>query len=499
MKRVLVGGFHHESNSFSKIKSGIRDFRITRGQGILANLSPNNSLTGIVSGLQEQGYEPVPSLYMRGVPNGEVDSDFFREVKEEFLALAEKEVGKIDAITLALHGSMRVAGLGEVEGLILEELRKLFPEIPIFFALDMHATISEKMYRYSDGFVGYKTAPHTDCTETGRKAAEMTVFALETGRLPETALVKVPMLLAGEKSGTDVEPMRSLIAGLYELEKNPDVLSASYLLGFPWADNPDSSVSVSVVTKKTAEKAEKLAKELAEVFWQKRQEFSFVTEAYGEEEAVERAFSYLKENTRPVYLSDSGDNPTAGASSDNTKFLSYLTGDARVQSKLQKLKSPLIYAGFYDPESVQKCESNLGKTIRLEIGGRFDDSRPPVPLEGEVRNYIKDYSYAGLQGAVALFFTNHIHIILSEKHIGYTEPRLMEALGLKPEQADIIVCKLGYLTPGHRALAGKSILVLTEGNTNEDLESIAYQHIPRPIYPLDKDFSYDADDYLMEK
>ncbi len=499
MKRILVGGFHHESNSFSKIKSGIKDFRISRGQEILANLSPNNSLTGIITGLQEQGYEPVPALYMRGVPNGEVDYSFFREVKEEFLALAEKEVGKIDAITLALHGSMRVAGLGEVEGLILEDLRKLFPGIPIFFALDMHATISEKMYRYSDGFVGYKTAPHTDCTETGRKAAEMTIFALETGRLPQTALVKVPMLLAGEKSGTDVEPMRTLIEGLHELEKNPDVLSASYLLGFPWADNPDSSVSVSVVTKDSKEKAEKLAKELAEVFWQRRQEFSFVTEAYGEEEAVERAFSYLEEGVWPVYLSDSGDNPTAGASSDNTKFLSYLTGNEKVQSRLQKLKSPLIYAGFYDPESVQKCASNLGKTIRLEIGGRFDDSHPPVPLEGEVKGYIKDYAYAGLQGAVALFFTKNIQIILSEKHIGYTEPRLMEELGLKPELADIIVCKLGYLTPGHQALAGKSILVLTEGNSNEDLESIDYRYIPRPIYPLDKDFSYDVDDYIMRR
>lgn len=87
-------------------------------------------------------------------------------------------------------------------------------------------------------------------------------------------------------------------------------------------------------------------------------------------------------------------------------------------------------------------------------------------------------------------------IVISEEHIGYTDPQLFRELGLKPEDAGIIVCKLGYLTPGHKALAKRSILALTKGNTNEDLESIDYKLVGQPIYPLDRDWVYNPNKAL---
>ncbi len=489
--RVLVGGFHHESNSLSRIISGEKDFRVIRGQEITENIVPNNALSGIVSTLKSHNVEVVPTLHMRGVPNGEVELEFFAKIKSEFLELAARERGNIDAITLALHGSMRVNGLGEVEGDILEELRKIFPETPIFVALDMHATVSRKMCMYADGMVGYKTAPHTDCTETGVSAAEMTLFALKNGTLPAASTIRVPMIIAGEKSGTDVEPMRSLIMRLKEVEQNEEVLAASYLLGFPWSDNSDSSVYAHVVTKHSQFESDRLAVELAEKFWEQRHNFVFVTEAYGVAEAVDKAFEYL--NGAPVYLSDSGDNPTAGAASDNTELLSHLASDDRIP----RLAAPLIYAGFYDPESTAACRGRVGEEIELSIGGRFDPEFSSVCLKGIVKNYVQGYVYAGIPCDVAVFSARGMDIILSDKHIGYTDPSLMRELGLDPESAQIVVCKLGYLTPGHSALAGRSILVLTKGGTNEDLASIDYREVPRPIYPLEHGMDYDPEKYRM--
>lgn len=117
-----------------------------------------------------------------------------------------------------------------------------------------------------------------------------------------------------------------------------------------------------------------------------------------------------------------------------------------------------------------------------------------MPLRGTVEAYEEDYLYAGLTGDVVLFRAGSLFIILSERHIGYTDPQLIRTLGLDPASSELIICKLGYLTPAHQELAKRSILVLTKGNTNEDLESIDYKEIPRPMYPLDQNMTYEPDD-----
>jgi microcystin degradation protein MlrC len=60
---------------------------------------------------------------------------------------------------------MTDSDLQEAEGPLLAGLREILPNIPIFVALDMHATMTEQMHRNADGMVGYKCAPHTDQTE----------------------------------------------------------------------------------------------------------------------------------------------------------------------------------------------------------------------------------------------------------------------------------------------------------------------------------------------
>ena len=92
-------------------------------------------------------------------------------------------------------------------------------------------------------------------------------------------------------------------------------------MGFPWADNEDSSVAVYVVAE-TQELADREALRLAEIIWNTRNDFCFQTETYTEEETLNVAFDAIANGQElPVYLSDSGDNPTAGSASDCTGFL----------------------------------------------------------------------------------------------------------------------------------------------------------------------------------
>jgi len=318
----------------------------------------------------------------------------------------------------------------------------------------------------------------------------MTIATLENNANPKSAWVRVPILIAGEQSSTTVEPMRELINALRECERKEGIMAASYLMGFPWADNEDSSVAVYVVADGDLELAKKEAIRLAELIWSRKDDFCFCTETYHEKEALDVAFEAVKDGKLPVYLSDSGDNPTAGASSDCTNFLKLIMADSRTKT----LKKPILYAGIYDPIATKQCEGRVGEEITLTFGAKFDKTTSsPITATGTVKAYIKDWAGEGLvKGDLALFNSCGVDIVLSESHLGYTTTKMFIDLGVDPKEAEIVVCKLGYLTPQHSSVAKRSIIVLTKGNTNEDLKSIDYKKVKRPIFPLDNDFEFNA-------
>lgn len=487
MKRILVGAMNHESNSFNPIVATETDFLVLRGQEVLSRRKPNDTLTGIMDTLEAAGYEVVPTVFASAVPNGLVDRAFVEKLRHEILELAA-QAGPIDAITFALHGSMTGSDYEEAEGPLLEGLRRLFPDIPIFVALDMHTTMTEKMHRNATGFVGYKCAPHTDCRETGIHAAKMTIAVLEQGVQARSAWVKVPILIAGEQSSTTVQPMIDLIGALREAEAVPGVLAASYLMGFPWCDNPHSAVGV-YVTAENSELAQAQALTLAQRIWDTRHEFCFQTETYGEQEVLDKAFEAIAAGQpTPIYLSDSGDNPTAGSSSDCVGFLQKLLSDPRTVT----LPSPALFGGVYDTEATLSCKGKVGQEITLTFGAKFDTvTTCPITATGTVMAYVEGWDkFPGNRSDIALFRTGNVDIVLAEKHIGYTSPDIFTDLGRDPHNAQIVVCKLGYLTAAQAAVAQRSIMALSRGSTNEDLATLPYKKTPRPIFPLDDDFVY---------
>lgn len=499
MKRVLVGAMNHESNSFNPIIAGREDFMVLRGQAVLRRRQPNDALTGIIDTLEAAGCEAVPTLFASAVPNGLVDRDFALSLREEFLDMAKKaqEEAPLDAICLALHGSMTDSERNEAEGYLLEELRRLFPLLPIFVALDMHTTMTLRMHRAADGFVGYKCAPHTDRRETGIHAAAMTLAALERGVQAKSAWVKVPILIAGEQSSTTVEPMISLIGALRQSEQKPGILAASYLMGFPWCDNADSAVGV-YVTAESRELAEAEALALGELIWNTRNDFCFQTETYHEQEALDVAFQALSENApTPIYLSDSGDNPTAGSSSDCVGFLQKLLDDPRTAS----LKTPALFGGVYDREATLSCKGRVGQSLTLTFGAKFDKvSSHPITATGQVIAYVEGWDkFPGNKSDLALFRTGNVDVVLAEKHIGYTSPAVFSDLGRNPGEAELVVCKLGYLTAAQEEVSKRSIMALSKGSTNEALETLPYVKTPRPIFPLDTDFPYTPGENLFVK
>jgi microcystin degradation protein MlrC len=235
--------------------------------------------------------------------------------------------------------------------------------------------------------------------------------------------------------------------------------------------------------------ADKEAIRLAQLMWDTRKDFCFLTENYSEKETLDVVFRDLANGQEtPVYISDSGDNPTAGSSSDCVGFLKCLLDDPRTA----QLPSPALFGGVYDPEATLACKGKVGQEVTVTFGAKFDKvTTAPITATGKVMAYFEQWDkFPGNRSDIALFRTGNVDIVLAEKHIGYTSPAVFADLGRDPHEAQIVVCKLGYLTAAQAAVAKRSIMALSKGSTNEDLASIPYEKTPRPIFPLDDGFEY---------
>ncbi|HNX00777.1 MAG TPA: M81 family metallopeptidase [Candidatus Cloacimonadota bacterium] len=464
--RIAIGGFFHESDTFNPIITGIDDFIIFDRQEIFPNRNSYLIVKGIIEYFEKlPQYQLIPLVFAKAVPNGEVDEGLYRDLKAKFFRYLEEEP-PFDAFVLALHGSMRVKNIGSAETDLLRDIHHQYPNIPVFCGLDMHATITDEMLRYATALTGFKTAPHIDAYETGWQTAQMADIALRGQVNLTMGSSKVDCLIAGEKSETDCEPMRSLIQLLQDMEMDEEVCAASLLLGYPWADTAENGVTALVVTRNNSEKAQAFAGRIAHEFLQHKHEFNCSSPSHPAQEALTLA---LKDTCKPVFVSDSGDNPTAGSTADNTSMIHLLSNELKEETAGKKV----LVAGIYDPKAVEKCRKHLNRRIKLEVGGKFDTMYcKPALIWGIPRKVVTDYGL--FKSDLVLFETKQFSLILTSKHIGFTNTEMFKALEIEYMKMDVIVVKLGYLTEDFKEIAVKSYIALIQGCTDEVLSRLPY-------------------------
>lgn len=484
--RILIGSLGHESNTFTPFLTTEADFFVRHGDEILNSPHRGGSLGGILDVLSAHGVELVPSVAAGAMPGGVVE----RATYEKFKALILEAAHDVDAACLSLHGAMRAEGLDYAENDLLRDLRaRLGPGVPVVIALDMHANLIQETMQYIDALVAYHRAPHTDAFETGQAAARMLMLILEQGVRPAIGFAKMPFLLPGEKAQTAIGSMKAMIERVEALEKEPGILSASLMNGHCWADVPDVGVISVVVTDGDRVLAQREADRLAAEFWALRREFGVGVESYGVQEAVAKALA-APEST--VFLSDSGDNPGAGGTTDVPVLLEELIA--------QGAKS-VVFASIWDAGAVQACiQAGVGQMVTVSVGGKID-TRHGTPLEvtGQVRLLTDGVPYRGglrmpwgrgRLGPVAVLNIDGIDLILSSTRLDFGDPRQLRALGLEPLDYRIVVLKRGYLTTPFEVIAPRSILAFTPGATNCDVAKMTFERVNRPIYPLDPDMNW---------
>ncbi len=470
--RIATGGIHHETNSFSPVGTGFEDFRRIHGNVILSERFPHFS---------SERLELIPTFYAEAISSGLVDKNAYLRLKETLLKQIQ-ELLPLDGVHLDLHGAMEVEDIGDAEGDLAKAVRKILgEEVLISVSLDLHGNISPTLVDSVNILTAYRTAPHRDFEETRLRALSLLSDALEKQLRPVSALVKPPILLAGESAVTEREPTRSLYARLEEIDQVHGIMNSSLLVGCAWTDSNYTSTSIIVVAESDKNLAHQQAAMFAREVWAQRFNFDYGVESASVDEAIQRAMNAPEQ---PVFLSDSGDNVTAGAAGKRTLFLERL-----IEFKVQNA----LLAGLNDPVAVGKCvAAGTGAEVELTFGGESGENMPTTPLvlTGRVSGITIGKDLGGSDPTIAVVEFGNITAIICCDNRPFIDRETIAATGVDPMNKKLVVVKQGYLFPDLMDNAPRAIMALSPGSTDLDLKRLKYKNLSRPIFPLDTEVEF---------
>src|SRR5262249_48993375 len=134
-----------------------------------------------------ESFEPVPILMAWAVPAGQVTDAVYEEVSARIIDDVMRS--KCDGLLLSLHGAMVAESFPDADGETLARLRRaLGSHFPIITTLDLHGNISQRLVENCNAAVAYRTYPHVDQRECGRRAAALLMKMLRHGARPTQAL-----------------------------------------------------------------------------------------------------------------------------------------------------------------------------------------------------------------------------------------------------------------------------------------------------------------------
>ena len=475
--KIAVGSLQQETNTFSFSQARIEDFEFLEGEAIFDKLP-------VQAFFKQAGATIIPTIYANTLPSGPVSRDTFEYFKSKIIDRISKE-SYIDGIWLYLHGAMEVVGVGSGEEALVRSIRDLVgEETLIAVALDFHANNSDNFIQNVDIVRGYRTAPHTDQVDTQLATAELLVRCIRENIKPKTAVSRPPLILSGDMVTTDVDPMRSLLEEMRTIESDDALLSASIFNGQPWVDAPNTGASVVVIAKADYSLAERAARQLAQRFWDKRHKFHFEEEVFKPRDAIAAA---LNTDVSPVFISDSGDNVTAGAPGSRTLLLKLFLSDRNRSRRV-------LVASIQNPQVLEMLSARkVGDNVDFELSGDGVPESELVTVHGTLTAHGRGRGINDEDtGPTAVVAMGNIQVVISAGRSAFISPVHFQKAGVRWNDYDIIVVKLGYLFPELRQLAGRSILALTPGASSEDVAFLPFSRLRRPIYPCDQDFEWDS-------
>jgi microcystin degradation protein MlrC len=393
-----------------------------------------------------EGWQLVPSAWAGATPSSYVTRDAFERISAAILEdVRAAMVQGLDGVYLDLHGAAVAEHADDSEGELIARIRALVgPRVPIVASLDLHANVTQRMLAQSDGLVAYRTYPHIDMADTGERAARLLRERLRSGRKAEMQAQRLPFLIPLNAQSTWMSPAREVYEALSDIEAQTGCM-LSFCMGFPASDFAECGPVVWGHGGSVQQAVERLHARAGEPR-QWRPDF------LPAHEAVQQALAVAENQSAPVVIADTQDNPGAGGDSNTTGMLHALLQQGAGRQWPGRVALGLLY----DPEAARKAhEAGVGAVLELALGQAvptFTGQSSDPPLQGRfvVRALgedvceIKGPMMTGVKvriGPCACLEIDGVLIAVASGKMQMLDRELFRAVGIQPEQMKLLVVK----------------------------------------------------------
>ena len=457
MKRVLIAGYQHETNTFAPSLADWTAFNrgdsfpaFTRGQAMQDKLTGINiPVGGFIDAAKAEGWQLIPSAWAGAIPSSYVTRDAFERISAAILEdVQSARVQGLDAVYLDLHGAAVAEHADDSEGELIARIRALVgPDVPIVASLDLHANVTRRMLREADALVSYRTYPHVDMAATGELAAQLLRRRWQLGRREALHVQRVPYLIPLNAQSTWMDPAQGIYDKLKQLDREHNAI-LSFCMAFPASDIEECGPVVWGYAA-TAEQAQAAVNTL---YAQASEPTQWQLDLLSPQEAAQRAMALADTSDRPVVIADTQDNPGAGGDSNTTGMLHALLQ----QGVGRKFPGQAALGLMYDSEAARKaCEAGVGATLELSLGTAvptFTGQHSDQPVTGRFKVMAISDGVCTLPGEMMRGLTvrlGHsacldidgirVAVVSGKKQL--LDRALLRMVGIQPEAMKVIVVK----------------------------------------------------------
>jgi microcystin degradation protein MlrC len=486
--RIAVGGFLHESATFVETQTTWDDFAragawpgACEGEVMLKTLEGLNLATAhFVDEARKAGHEIVPTIWTMAQPAGPVTANAFERIAA--LIVDGFRRSGADVIFIELHGAMVADEYDDAEGELLRRIRAVVgPDVPIVGTLDLHVNMSDAMIARTNLLSAYRTYPHVDWGETGRRVGRWLDRALSWGPNPAKAMRRMPFLIPVTAGCSMISPVKEIYELLETIEAETGV-HLSFTPGFPPADIADCGPAVFGYGADQAT-VDRAVDRLANAVNAAEPQFA-AQRVQPVAEAVANAMRIAAKAKKPVVLADTQDNPGAGAPSNTTGIIAEL---------LAQGAEGAIVGIVHDPETAAAAHAaGVGAILNAPIGGGLSGAgQTPHPGPWTV-TALSEGTFAGTSpmlrskfakmGKTAVLKQNGVEVLVASIRQQPIHTETFSHVGIDPRQRKIVALKSSvHFRAGFQPIAEEVITCASPGTNLADPADFAYKKLPAHI------------------
>jgi microcystin degradation protein MlrC len=424
-----------------------------------------------------EGFTLIEGSCFAASPAGTTNRADYEFMRDEILSQLNAAL-PLDGVLFGLHGAMVAHGYDDVEGDVLERARAIVgPDCVIGVELDPHCHLTIKRVKLADITILYKEFPHTDVVE---RAEDLLALVLRTIRKqihPTSSLYDCRQI---GSYPTTLPLMRAFVDKTAAMEGINGVLSVSIGHCFPYADVPELTGRILVITDNDKPQADRLASEIGQEFIAMRGRTA--PDYVSADAGITAALGF---NGNPVVMADPADNAGGGAPTDNTTILRHL---------MERNVDNAALGPIWDPIAVRLCfDAGLDASFPLRFGGKIGPtSGLPIDAMVRVTALRRDcwQTFGPTQvplGDCAAIQIGGVEVVLISNRTQALGLELFRNLGIEPTDRKLVVVKsTNHFMAAFGPIAQKVIYVDSDGPLSRDYRNIPYTKVQRPIWPLDE-------------